>query len=66
MSTRGDEIVRNLSKENRLLVTEKMIELERKLRRQDSDLADSIIRILKGPLGKGLRNRIKEIANATD
>jgi hypothetical protein len=66
MSSRGDEIVRNLSKENRLLVTEKMIELERKLRRQDSDLADSLIRVLKGPLGKQLRNRIKEIANATD
>jgi hypothetical protein len=63
MSSRGDEIVKSLSKEDRLLVTEKMIELERKLRRHDSDLADSLIRVLKGPLGKELRNRIKEIAH---
>jgi hypothetical protein len=62
MSSRGDEIARSLSKEDRLLVTGKMIELERKLRRQDSDLADALLRVLKGPLGKQLRNRIKEIA----
>jgi hypothetical protein len=62
MSSRGDEIARNLSKEDRLLVTGKMIELERKLRRHDSDLADALMRVLKGPLGKQLRSRIKEIA----
>jgi hypothetical protein len=28
---------------------------------QDSDLADALLRILKSPLGKGLRDRIKEI-----
>jgi hypothetical protein len=64
MSQRNAEIVRSLSKEDRLLVTEKLIELERKLRRHDSDLADSLIRVLKGPLGKELRDWIKEIANA--
>jgi hypothetical protein len=61
MSSRSAEIVKSLSKEDRLLVTEKMIELERKLRRQDSDLADALLRVLKGPLGKALRDRIKEI-----
>jgi hypothetical protein len=31
---------------------------------QDTDLADALLRVLKSALGKELRDRIKEIANA--
>ena len=34
--------------------------------RQDADLADALLRVLKSALGKELRDRIKEIADEPD
>ena len=61
------EIIASLSESDRSLVAEKMAELDRKLeerRRFDSAVVDSLLRALKGPLGKTLRDKIKEISNA--
>jgi hypothetical protein len=44
------DTARRLARVNRLVA-----------RRQDSDLADALLRILKSALGKELRDRIKEI-----
>ena len=48
-----------------MFVSEKLAELDRKLeqRRQfDAAVVESLLRALKGPLGKTLRDKIKEIA----
>ena len=34
--------------------------------RQDADLADALLRVLKSALGKQLRDKIKEVSTATD
>ena len=63
------EIVATLSEPDRIFVSEKMAELDRKLeqRRQfDAAVVESLLRILKSPIGKTLRDKIKEVSNATD
>jgi hypothetical protein len=60
------EIVASLSEPDRVFVAEKMAEVDRKLeqRRQfDAAVVDSLIRVLKTPLGKSLRDKIKEITD---
>jgi hypothetical protein len=60
------EIVESLSEPDRVLVAEKLAELDRKIEQQrkfDTAVADSLMRILKSALGKSLRDRIKEVAN---
>lgn len=59
------EIVASLSESDRVFVAEKMAELDRKLgqRRQfDAAVVESLLRALKGPLGKPLKDKIKEIS----
>jgi hypothetical protein len=59
------EIIQTLPESDRVLVTEKLASLDRKLehrREFDAAVADSLVRILKGPLGKSLRDKIKELA----
>jgi hypothetical protein len=61
------EIIATLSESDRVLVAEKMAELDRKIddqRKFDAAIVDSLIRILKSPLGKTLREKIKEIATS--
>jgi len=47
------------------VVSSAMVRIERHFKRQreeDRELADALLRVLKSPLGKVLRDRIKEIA----
>jgi hypothetical protein len=60
------EIVESLSESDRVLVGEKMVELDRRLEHQrkfDAAVADSLLRVLKSALGKTLRDKLKEIAH---
>jgi hypothetical protein len=61
------EIVDQLSEADRLLVAEKLVELDRKLERllkRDAAIADSLFRFLKSknPQAERLRDLIKEIS----
>jgi hypothetical protein len=67
MARRIDEIVESLSEPDRVLVAEKMAELDRKLEQRrtfDAAIVDSLTRILESPnpQAKRLRQLIKEIA----
>jgi len=58
------DIIASLSAPDRENVVQRLTNLNRMIARrhqQDLDLADSLLRVLKSPLGKGLRDRIKEI-----
>jgi hypothetical protein len=65
MARSSAEIVASLPEADRVFVAEKMAELDRKIddqRKFDAAIVDSLIRILKSPLGKTLREKIQEIA----
>ena len=65
MARTSAEIIASLPEAGRVFVSEKLAELDRKLeqRRQfDAAVVESLLRALKGPLGKTLRDKIKEIA----
>ena len=61
-------IVDSLSAADRAKLAGHLVRFEQALDRrykQDADLVDALLRILKSPLGKELRNRIRKItANA--
>jgi len=60
------EIVATLSEPDRIFVSEKMAELDRKLeqRRQfDAAVVESLLRILKSPIGKTLRDTARPAAH---
>jgi len=65
MARTSAEIIASLPEAGRVFVSEKLAELDRKLeqRRQfDAAVVESLLRALKGPLGKTLRDKTKEIA----
>jgi hypothetical protein len=62
MSDKIIEILDSLPVPDRILAAEKLGKLEWLLKR-DLTMADSLVRILKSPIGKELRETIKEIAN---
>jgi hypothetical protein len=58
-------IVDSLSSADRAKLAGHIVRFERALdrrHRQDADLADALLRVLKSPIGKALRDRIKELA----
>jgi hypothetical protein len=59
------EIAAELSEADRTIAVEKMARIEQRIeqrRKLDELIADSLLRVLKSPLGKSLQQRIKEIA----
>ena len=68
MSDKIAEIVNRLPEADRLLVAEKLVELDRKLERllkQDAAIAESLVRVLqsRNPQARRVHELIKEIAN---
>jgi hypothetical protein len=60
------EIIAKLSEAERGIVAERMVRIERLLARrheQETELADTLLRIMQSPLGKELRDKIREISN---
>jgi hypothetical protein len=60
------EIIEKLSEADRTIALEKIARIERRIeqrRKLDELIADSLLRVLRSPLGKSLQQRIKEIAN---
>ena len=65
MARTSAEIIASLPEADRVFVSEKLAALDRKLEHQrqfDAAIVDSLLRALKGLLGKTLRDKIKEIA----
>jgi hypothetical protein len=59
------EIIERLPEADRTIALEKIARIERRIeqrRKLDELIADSLLRVLKSPLGKSLQQRIKEIA----
>jgi hypothetical protein len=68
MSDKIAEIVKSLPEADRVLVAEKLLELDRKLeqvRKFDTAVIDALTRVLKSrsPVAQQLRALLKEIAN---
>jgi hypothetical protein len=66
MARSSNEIAAELSEADRTIALEKMASIEKKIQQRsklDELIADSLLRVLKSPLGKSLQQRIKEIAN---
>jgi hypothetical protein len=59
------EIIEGLSEADRTIALEKIARIERRIeqrRKLDEFIADSLLRVLKSPMGKSLQQKIKEIA----
>jgi hypothetical protein len=68
MSDKIAEIVNRLPEADRVLVAEKLVELDRKLeqvRKFDTAVVDALVRVLKSPdpQAQNLRRLIREISN---
>jgi hypothetical protein len=60
------DIIERLPETDRAIALEKMASIEKKIeqrRKLDELIADSLLRVLRTPLGKPLQQKIKEIAN---
>jgi hypothetical protein len=60
------EIIESLPEADRTIALEKIARIERRIevrQKLDELVADSLLRVLKSPLGKSLKETIKEIAN---
>jgi hypothetical protein len=59
------DIIERLPETDRTIALQKIARIEEKIeqrRKLDELIADSLLRVLKSPLGKSLQQRIKEIA----
>jgi hypothetical protein len=59
------EIIESLPEADRTIALEKIARIERRIeqrRKLDEFIADSLLRVLKSPMGKSLQQKIKEIA----
>jgi hypothetical protein len=63
---RRADIIATVPDDQKANLSRRLVNLDRLIARRhraDADLADSLLRVLRSPLGKALGARIKEIAN---